>query len=349
MKLDKRPAPHIRVQDSIATLMLDVIIVLVVLSALAFLFYGVRALEVCAYSVITSMICDALCTLVRGKKWNPRDLSPVVTGLIIALAMPATISYYVVCTAAAFAIVVVKHPFGGTGNNVFNPAAAGFSFAAICWPQQVFMYPMPFAALDAAGTFSDKLQAFVYGDTVIKLYQNPSFVLKLGGTPSNDIMEMLLGNYPGPMGATNILVLVTCLVYLLFRRTIRWQLPISFLGTCAFIAFLFPRIRTNGVNSLLYEMMSGMLLFGAVFMITDPATSPKRDSSMAFYGIFTGIITMLFRYFGGFEESMSFAVLFANVFAPVIDLNNETIHRIIRRKNLNVRKTQKAQEAKSLG
>ncbi len=349
MKLDRRPAPHIRYQDTIATLMLDVITLLLVLSALAFLFYGIRALAVCAYSVAAAVISDVLCTLIRGKKFNPRDLSPIVTGLIIALAMPATISYYVVATAAAFAIIVVKHPFGGTGNNVFNPAAAGLSFAAICWPQPVLKYPPPFAVLDVAGTFSEKLQAFVYGDTVIKLYQNPAFVLKLGGTPTNDIMEMVLGNYPGPMGATNILVLLTCLIYLLFRHTIRWQLPISYLGSCAFMAFLFPRIGANGVQSLLYEMMSGMLLFGAVFIITDPATSPKRDSSLAIYGIFTGIITMLFRYFGGFEESMSFAVLFANVFAPIIDLNNESIHRIIRRKNLEVRKAQKTQKAQPLG
>lgn len=345
MKLDKRPAPHIRFQDTNTTLMLDVVILLLVLCALAYLFYGLRALAVCGFSVAVAVVSDVLCSFLRGKKANVRDLSPVITGLIIALAMPATVSYYVVAAAVLFAIVVVKHPFGGTGNNVFNPAAAGFSFAAICWPLQVFMYPMPFAALDVAGTFSYKLQAFVYGDTVIKLFQNPAFVLKLGGTPTNDITEMILGNYPGPMGATNILVLLTCLIYLLFRRTIRWQLSIPYLASCAFMAFLFPRIGTNGIQSLLYEMMSGMLLFGAVFMITDPATSPKRDTSLVIYGIFTGIITMLFRYFGGFEESMSFAVLFANVFAPVIDRYNESIHRMIRRKNLEVRKAKRAQKA----
>lgn len=333
MKLDHSPAPHIRYQENNRTLMSDVIILLLVLCVLAFLFYGPRSLALCGVSAAAAVAADIICMLLRGKRPNPRDLSPIVTGLMIALVMPATISFKIVVCASVFAVAVVKHPFGGTGNNVFNPAAAGFSFAAICWPQQVFMYPQPFESIP------------VLSEVSVKLSQNPAFVLKVGGIPTNDITEMVLGNYPGPMGATNILVLVACLAYLLFRRTIRWQLPIPFLASCAFVAFLFPRVGSDGVQSVLFEMMSGMLLFGAVFMITDPATSPKRDSSLAVYGIFAGVITMLFRYIGGFEESMPFAVLFANAFVPVIDRYNESLHRVIRRKNLEIRKAKKAQEA----
>lgn len=336
MKFTRHAAPHIRFQESNRTLMSDAIIVLLVLCVLAYLFYGLRAIAICGVAVVSAVIPDIFCTLLRGKRINPRDFSAVVTGLIIALAMPATIGYPIVAAATAFAIVVVKHPFGGVGNNIFNPAAAGFSFAAICWPQQVFLYPQPFESLPVLGTLS------------VKLFQNPAFVLKYGGLPTNDITEMALGNYPGPMGATNILVLLTCLVYLLFRRTVRWQLPLSFLATCAFVAFLFPRVGTDGVQSVLFEMMSGMLLFGAVFMITDPATSPKRDSSFAVYGVFAGVVTMLFRYYGGFEESLPFAVLFANAFVPVIDRYNESLHRLIRRKNLEARKNQKAPEVQPM-
>ncbi|MGI5966556.1 RnfABCDGE type electron transport complex subunit D [Anaerotruncus rubiinfantis] len=333
MKLTKHPAPHIRYQESNRTLMADMILLQLVLFVPAVVYYGLRVLVIAAITVATAVLCDGACTLLRGKKLNPRDFSPVVTGLIITLCMPATVPYRVVIAAAFFAIVVVKHPFGGTGNNLFNPAAAGLSFAAICWPNQVFMYPQPFESIPA------------FGEVAVKLSQNPAFVLKLGGIPTNDITEMILGNYPGPMGATSILVIVACLGYLLFRGTVRWQLPIPFLAACAFVAFLFPRVGTNGVQSMLYELMSGTLLFGAVFMISDPATNPKRDSSMAVYGIFAGLITMLFRYFGGFEESMAFAVLFANAFVPLIDRYNESLHRVIRRKNLEARKAKKAQEA----
>ena len=138
MKLNRRAAPHIRFPESNRTLMSDMIILLLVLCVLAFLYYGGRALIVCAVSVVTAVVCDALCPLIRGRRPNPRDLSP---------------------------IAIVKHPFGGTGQNLFNPGAAGFSFAAICWPGLVFMYPMPF----------DRIPAF--GEVTAQLYENPAFVL----------------------------------------------------------------------------------------------------------------------------------------------------------------------------
>ena len=356
MKLSRHPAPHIRHQENNRTLMSDVLILLMVLMVLAYLFYGLRALVVCGVSVLTAVLTDAVCTLLRGRRLNLFDLSPVVTGMLIALCMPATISFKIVASAAFFAIAIAKHPFGGLGNNLFNPAASGISFAAICWPRLVFIYPMPFSRIGVLGTVAANATDYYYTyssvnaqgiaqEISLRLYQNPAFVLKVGGVPTNDLTEMLLGNYPGPMGATNILVLMTCLVYLLFRRTVRWQMPIPFLGTCALIALLFPRTGQSRLRSVEFEMMSGLLLFGAVFMISDPVTSPKRDSAYFVYGIFAGSITMGFRYFGGFEESMPFAVLLANAFVPLIDRYNERLHRLIRRKQLESRKNQNLQEA----
>lgn len=346
MKLKQVPAPHIRFQESSITIQSDVILLLAVLTGMACFFYGIRALAVCLLSAACCVAADALCVCLRGRRPNPRDLSPVVTGMVIALAMPATVSYKIVATASLFAIMIVKHPFGGTGHNPFNPAAAGFSFAAICWPQQVFSYPMPFERLSLAGQYSDKLQSFVYSlgaapnvqEVAVKLYQNPVTVLRAHALPTNDLFEMLLGNFPGPMGATNILVILTCLCYLLFRGTVRWQLPVSYLASCGLIAFLFPRTFAVGALPVFYEMMSGLVLFGGVFMLTDPVTSPRRESSMLLYGVFAGLITMLFRYFGGFDESVTFAILFSNAFVPVIDRRMEILYRLIRRKRLEVRK-----------
>lgn len=351
MKLKQAPAPHIRFQESNITIMSDMILLLAVLTGMACFFYGTRALAVCGVAVGCSVAADAVCVALRGRRPNPRDLTPVVTGMLIALAMPATIAYRIVAVASLFAVMIVKHPFGGTGHNPFNPAAAGFAFAAICWPQQIFSYPTPFEKLGLMGQFSDKLQSFVYSvgtapnvqEVVVKLYQNPVSVLRAHATPSNDLFEMLLGNFPGPMGATNILVILTCLGYLIFRNTVRWQLPVSYLASCAFIAFLFP--RTYMGSGFFYELMSGLLLFGCVFLLTDPVTSPKRESSMFLYGVFAGLITMLFRYFGGFDESVPFAILFSNAFVPVIDHYSETMHRLIRRKRLEYRKAKNTQGA----
>lgn len=343
MKLKPSPAPYIHFPESNKTMMSDVILVLCVLTALATLFYGPRVLLICGVSVAAAVVSDLVCVCLRGRVPNPLDFSPVVTGMIIALAMPATVSFTPVITASVFAIVIVKHPFGGTGSNIFNPAAAGFSFAVICWPQQIFNYPMPFEHISLAGQYSEKALAFVTtmndslggARTIItKLYQNPAYVLKLGGVPTHKTSEMLVGNFPGAMGATSILVLVACLAFLVFRRTVRWQLPFGFLGTCMAIAWLFPRCSVTPLWSVLYEMMSGILLFGAVFMLNDPTTRPKRAGTLFVYGVFAGLITMLLRYWGGFEESVSFAILLANAFVPTFDRYGEMIHFWLRRKRL---------------
>ena len=326
--------------------MSDAIILLLVLCVLAFLYYGLRALLVCAVSVLAAVAADLVCVLLRGRRPNPRDLSAVVTGLVIALMMPATISFTAVATAAVFAIAIVKHPFGGTGSNLFNPAAAGFSFAAICWPVQVFSYPLPFDRIPLWGQAASSGQlVYQAGEMSVRLYQNPVFVLKVGGIPTNSLSEMLLGNYPGPMGATNILVLLACLCYLIYRGTVRWQLPISFLASCAAVVLLFPRESTDRIQSLLYELMSGLLLFAAVFLLSDPVTRPKRDSALIVYGIFAGIITMFCRYSGGFEESVTFAILLANAVMPAIDRHDEELHRLLRRKRLEFGKLKKTQKA----
>lgn len=346
MKLYQYPAPHIRYPESNQTMMSDVLLLLALLTIPAYLFYGPRTLVICLVSVSCAAASDCACVMLRGHRPNVRDLSPVVTGMITALMMPASIPYGVVACAAVFAIVVAKQPFGGAGGNLFNPAAAGVSFAAICWPQQMFLYPAPFSRLDVFGTFSERLSSFVYQsgagraamEVVVPLTQNPSFVLKSGRTPTNSIIDMALGNYPGPMGATNILVILACLVYLILRRGVRWHLPVSFLGACAAIAFIFPRVNAERLTSVCYELMSGALLFGAVFMMSDPVTSPKRDSSLAIYGVFAGVCTMLFRYFGGFEESIAFTVLFANAFVPIIDRYNEYLQHWIRRRRFEARK-----------
>ena len=353
MKLKQAAAPHIRFQESNITIMSDTILLLAVLAGMACFFYGTRALAVCGMAVISAILADAVCVLLRGRKLNPRDLSPVVTGMLIALAMPATISFKIVGAAALFAILIAKHPFGGTGHNPFNPAVAGFSFAAICWPQQVFSYPMPFEKIGMMGQFSDRLQSYVYTigtapsvqEIAVKLYQNPVSVLRAHALPSNDLFEMLLGNFPGPMGATNILVILTCLGYLIFRNTVRLQLPVSYLLSCMGIAYLFPRTFAGGTLSVFYEMMSGLLLFGGVFLLTDPVTSPKRESAMLFYGAFAGIITMLFRHHGFYDESLSFAILFANAFVPAIDHYDEMLCRLVRRKHLELRKAKDSQGA----
>ncbi|MEG2295163.1 MAG: RnfABCDGE type electron transport complex subunit D, partial [Oscillospiraceae bacterium] len=198
LKLKKWSYPFIKSSDSNRSLMIDMIISLVPLYFMASWYYGMRASMLCLISLITATASDGICTLIAGKKINIRDYSPIVTALILPLIMPANIPYYVLITAVLFAIVVAKHPFGGSGQNIFNPAAAGFAFATICWPQQIFSYPVPLEKLNLTS------------QTIVKLAENPAYSLKADTLSQFDFSDMLLGAFAGPMGATSILLIISC-------------------------------------------------------------------------------------------------------------------------------------------
>ena len=320
VKLNPQNPPHIRSRDTNRTIMSDTVIALLPLYAMAAYFYGTRALMLGFVGFCTSCVADALCVLLSGRIPNLRDLSAAVTGLILPLLMPASVRYSVVVVAVIFAVVVAKHPFGGVGENIFNPAAAGMAFAIVCWPSEVFTYPAPF----------ERIPLMLSADTVFRTAASPAKALALGGMPTNDLLDMLLGNVAGPMGAANILVLLTCLLYLVVRRAVHPQVTLSFLAGAAVMAAIFP--RAAGGTAVLYELMSGMLLFGAVFMVNDPVTSPKRIVPMIVYGGVTGMASIAFRHLGSFEESMIFALLVMNSTVWLLDLWGEHMARNMRRK-----------------
>lgn len=232
-------APYVRNRDSAFTVMMDVVIALLPLYFMAFYFYGLRALMLGLASVAAAVVSDFVCILLEGKKPYFRDISSVVTGMMLPLMMSAATPYYVVVSASVFAVVFVKHVFGGVGQSAFNPAAAGFAFAVACWPVQVFSYPAPFSSLEPFGTISAGLSS------------GPAWNLFQGGVPANDILDLLLGRFLGPMGLTNILVLATCLFYLLFRGAISWQAPAAFFGIMVLASFCSPEfqkaVRCHGI------------------------------------------------------------------------------------------------------
>ena len=330
MKLMPSSPPHIRSQDSNATVMLYVICALGSLYFMAAFFYGMRALVLGAVSVLACVTTDLLCTRLAGRKICLWDYSSVVTGMLIPLFMPASISYWIAAAAGVFAIAVAKHPFGGLGQNIFNPAAAGIAFATICFPVAMFTYPAPM----------DKLAL----DPVIavKAAQSAARTLQLGGVPKFSTMEIFLGSMPGPMGATNILLLIACLICLSLLNVVDFKPALSFLGTAAVCALALPRSGMEAGRSVLMELASGCLLMAAVFLLGDPATTPKRETSKIFYGVLSGVAAMFFRRVGGFEETVVFAILLMNAFSFAIDLKNESIHSVGRRRRVETDQSEKA-------
>ncbi len=321
MNLRAQNPPHIRSRESNQTVMGDTVIAMLPLYAMAFYFYGPRSLALGAVSCLTCISADFVCQLIGRKVPNVRDYSPLITGMIIPLLLPASTRYWIVVAAGLFAICVAKQPFGGIGHNVFNPAAAGVAFAVICWPRSTFQFPVPFDPLPVTGEITARLVA------------SPGRALAMGGVPTTDFMDMLLGNVPGPMGGTNILVLLTCLLFLAVRKTVNLCTTGAFLGGVAITAAIFPRAVMAPFPSILYEVMSGWVMITAVFLINDPVSSPKRRSARLLYGFLAGVVGIVFRHLGKFEDSLLFALLVMNASVYMIELWAEQAAHAFRRKN----------------
>ena len=322
--IHSRP-PHVRSHESNFTVMGDMVIALAPLYMMAYFFYGGYTLKLGAVSVVVCTILDFLCTFLSRRRVGVLDLSPVVTGLLIPLMLPANVSLTPVVAADLFAIGIIKQPFGGLGQNIFNPAAGGVAFAILTWSGSLFRYPVPIESL---------------GNAAARLVSSPAASLRMGATPNLSFTDVFLGVYPGPMGGTGVLILLACFGYLVIRKTINWRPTAAFLGTAALTAFCFPRINTGRFQSVFFELTSGLLLFGAIFLINDPSTSPKSGTTRTIYAAISGVVVMVFRYLGAYEEGLAFAVLLMNAFSLFIDMRYEKIRHGERRELYAERQTE---------
>ena len=290
MRLEISTAPHIRTGDTSKKMIGDVIIALLPLCFMAFYYYGGRSSLIILQCILASWVTDRLLSLLRPRKFIKADFSSVVTGMIVALMMPASVPYWLPISCCIFAIAVVKHPFGGFGNNPFNPAAAAVALAMVCFPSLMFKFPVPLDRIDFSG------------EVMVKLVDSSASILKLGGIPALDEVEVLLGKQAGPMGVTNILVITACLIFLLVRKTV---------SLCT--------VAGSGLSSLFFELTSGSLLFCAVFVASDPVTSPNTRIGRVVFGSLAGGFTMLLRQIGAYEEGALFAILLLNSLSGFFD------------------------------
>lgn len=302
-------APFLRNSGTVRSLLGDMLIVMPFLYAMPIFFYGFRVFKNLIFSLAICYVLDMLCIYLRDKKFNFMDLSSLVTGAVLPLLFPASIDFWVIAVADVFAILVVKHPFGGLGNTPFNPAAAAYCFCAVSWSDKVFSFTQPMQWLNIFGSVPESVRR------VETMAQN----LKNGGRPLVDSFDILSGNFAGAAGVTCVIVIAAVFGYLMFRRTITVQIPIGILAGVAIFAFIFPRISTGRFESVWFELTSGTVLFGAVLMATEPVSSPKHPYAKWIYGFLLGILVMLFRHFGKMEIAFPFALVIANSFTPFLD------------------------------
>lgn len=307
-KLIIAPAPHVQSKQSTASIMRDVVIALMPALVVSAIVFGVDVLRVTALSVACCVAFEYLIQrfMVRGEL-TVSNWSAVVTGVLLAFNLPATIPWWIVVIGAFVAIAVAKMTFGGLGKNPFNPALVGRVFLLIAYPVQMTTWPMPVnGAFDALS-----------GATPLAAVKHGAAVDVLG------VQEMLLGNMPGSLGEVAALALLCGFVYLLWRRVITWHIPVTIFVTIAAFAFVVAAARGDSGDVLwqfpLFHLLAGGAILGSVYMATDYSTSPMTVKGGILFGFGIGLITMFIRLWGAYPEGMSFAILLMNAVVPLIN------------------------------
>ena len=308
-KLLVSPSPHLHTKTSTKSLMRDVVIAMMPAVVISVLFYGWSALAVLGVSVASCVLLEYLITKYLLKKpCTVCDFSAVVTGVLLALNVPSTTPWWVVLIGAVFAIGVAKMTFGGLGQNLFNPAIAGRVFLLISFPTYMTDWTRP--------------QGFIGGGLDAISGATPLGLAKEGGVAAIeglDYMDMLFYNIGGSAGELSAIAILLGFAYLLVRRVIRPYITLSILATVAVFSGIFWAINPEQFTDPVFNLLTGGLLLGSVFMATDYVTSPMSNVGGIIFGVGIGVITMLIRYFGAYPEGVSFAILIMNCFVPLIN------------------------------
>ncbi len=294
-------SPHIHREESVSSIMLDVLVALVPATVAGVYLFGFRAALVAIVAIAASVLAEAGYQKLAGQKVTVKDLSAAVTGLLIALNMPPSIPLWMVCVGSVFAIVVVKQLYGGIGKNFVNPALAARCFMLIAWAGAMTTFHEPFSGFDVVSSAT------------------PLSVLKgvsEGTLPT--LRDAVLGIKAGTIGETSGVMILIGAAYLFVRRVINWRIPAAYIGVFAVLMFFFGRERMDVTYTLL-NIFTGGLLLGAFFMATDYTTTPTSPVGQLIFGAGCGILTFLIRMFGGYPEGVSFSILLMNVATPLIE------------------------------
>ena len=295
-KLIVSTSPHIRTKISTTHIMGDVLIALTPAAIAGVVLFGLRALLVIAVTVASAVLSEFLFNLITKREQTIKDLSAVVTGLILALCLPAKTEIWQCVLGAVFAIIVVKCLFGGIGYNFANPAATARVFLLVAF------------ATSVGGGSATKFAELTSSATPLETLKTGS----VDGLPG--ILDMLIGNRAGAIGETCILALLLGGIYLIARKVIKWQVPAIYIAT----VFLLSLLIKQNVTVALYEVLAGGVVIAAFFMITDYSSTPINTYGKMLFALGCGIITVLIRFFGSYPEGVSFAILIMNILSPYI-------------------------------
>ncbi len=293
MSLRLSTAPHVRTHLSTGKLMMNVIVALLPCAAAGVYFYGYDALGLIIASCVTAVAAEYVWQKLSKKPVRVGDFSALLTGLILALIVPVSFPIWGIVIGSAFAVIIVKQLFGGIGDNFLNPAMAARAMLLASWPARMttFVAATCFSGADAVTSASPLSSALA--------------------TPYS-YLELLFGRVPGSIGETCKIAILLGLIYLVATHTISWRIPVITMVSTFVFAWLFGEDPVRAV-------LSGGILFAAVFMATDYTTSPMAGPAQIAYAVGIGFLTMIIRKFGAYPEGVTYAVLFMNILTPLLD------------------------------
>lgn len=300
--------PHIRSNESVSRIMLDVIIALIPAMIGSVYFFGINALKLILISIASSLFFEALMQKIFKKEITINDYSAVVTGILLAFNLPASAPWWIPVFGAGFAIIVVKQFFGGLGSNFMNPALAARAVLLASWPKIMSNFVSP--GIDAI-TSATPLAIMKYGAADA----GASATVAKAGAELPTLMNMFIGNIGGAIGETSAILLLIGALYLIVRKVINWKVPLAYIATtCVMLLVL-------GVEAdqLMYHILGGGLILGAFFMATDYSSTPVTPVGQIIFGIGAGLLTAIIRVKGGFPEGVSYSILLMNVASPLIE------------------------------
>ena len=301
-------SPHIRTDEDTRSIMLDVLIAMVPALAAAAYMFGLRAIMNTLLSVLGCVFFEWAYRKLMKKSQSVGDLSAAVTGVLLAYTLPVSIPWWIILIGDAFAILLVKQLFGGIGKNFMNPALAARAFL-FSWPVAMTKWVQP---LSYRSFFSMNMADAVTTAT-------PLATMSSGSLPENvTLLQTFFGQVGGSMGEISAFALLLGGVYLLIRKVISIRIPAAFLGTVAVLSFLFPQGNPR-FTWMLWQLLSGGVLLGAIFMATDYTTSPVNPRAQIVFGVGCGALTIFIRYFGSYAEGVSYAILIMNATVWLLD------------------------------
>lgn len=308
-RLTVSASPHVRSNETTTGIMLDVIIALVPALIMSAIYFGTRALVLTSVTVGSAVLAEWVSRKVMKRSNTLGDLSAIVTGLILAFNLPATLPLWMAAIGSIIAIVVVKQMFGGIGQNFVNPAMTARIILMVSFPTAMAKWIVPFENAWSA-------------DAVTSATPMATLASAKGGDLSAvadalpTLTDMLLGKHGGSMGEVCSIALICGGLYLILRKVISPIIPVAFIGTVAVTMFLYSGFN---LEYTAYQLLGGGLMLGAFFMATDYTTCPINKKGKLIFGIGCGLITFVIRVFGALPEGVSFSIILMNIFVPHIE------------------------------